>query len=310
MPKIKVIVNPLAGRGYAARVTPLIHSAFAEAGAAYDLVQTTAAGEAIRLAREARDAGYDIIVAVGGDGTSHEVINGMAEGMNGNLVGTLGCIPAGSGNDFAVMSGAPVDITAAVRMILEGKTRIQDLGRVTVDNKVTRYFDNAVGIGFDGVVTVVGKRFKWLRGMALYVPVVLRTIFVDMVPPKVRIDIDGEIIEQTTLMTVICNGPREGGAFLVSPEAKSDDGLFDVVMVETMPRLQMLAMVPRFLAGSHVKDPRCRIQRGTHVVVTSDDPLYLHADGELLTDVAHRVEATMVAARLRIIAPADRASQP
>ena len=308
MPRIKVIVNPLAGRGYAARVTALIERTFGELGADYSLVRTTAPGEAIRLAREARDEGYEVIVAVGGDGTSHEVINGMAEGMGGNLVGTLGCIPAGSGNDFAVMSGAPVDIAAAVRQIVAGKTRIQDLGRVTIDNRVTRYFDNAVGIGFDGVVTVVGKRFKWLRGMALYIPVVLRTIFVDMVPPRVRIEIDGQVIEQTTLMTVICNGPREGGSFLVSPKARTDDGLFDVVMVETMPRLQMLAMVPRFLAGSHVSDPRCRIQQGTHVLVTSEDALILHADGEVLIDVAHRVEAEMVAARLRIIAPADLAT--
>ena len=120
MPKIKVIVNPLAGRGYAARVTPLIRTEFTALGADYSLVETTKAGDAIRLAREARDDGYEVIVAVGGDGTSHEVINGMAEGMNGQVVGTLGCIPAGSGNDFAVMSGAPVDIAAAVRMIVEG----------------------------------------------------------------------------------------------------------------------------------------------------------------------------------------------
>ncbi len=303
MTRIKVIVNPLAGRGYAARLTPLIHSEFAATGADYSLVETTAAGHAIRLAREARDEGYDVIVAVGGDGTSHEVINGMADGMNGNIVGTLGCIPAGSGNDFAVTSGAPTDVRAAVEMIVAGRTRVQDLGRVTVDDKITRYFDNAVGIGFDGVVTVVGKRFKRLRGMALYVPVVLRTIFVDMVPPRVHIDIDGQVFEQTTLMTVICNGPREGGAFMVSPQAKADDGLFDVAMVETMRRLKMLAMVPKFLTGAHVNDPRCRIVRGTKIVVTSDDPLYLHADGELLTDIAHRVQAEMVPARLRIIAP-------
>lgn len=305
MPRIKVIVNPLAGRGYGAQVLPLIHSEFAATGADYSLVQTTVAGEAIRLAREARDDGYDVIVAVGGDGTSHEVINGMAEGMNGDIIGTLGCIPAGSGNDFAVTSGAPTDVRAAVQMIVAGRTRLQDLGRVTIDGRVTRYFDNAVGIGFDGVVTIVGKRFKRLRGMALYVPVVLRTIFVDMVPPRVRIDVDGQVFEQTTLMTVICNGPREGGAFMVSPKAKADDGLFDVTMVETMPRLKMLGMVPKFLTGAHVDDPRCRIVQGKHVVVTSDDALYLHADGELLTDVAHRVEAEMVPARLRIIAPPE-----
>ena len=84
--------------------------------------------------------------------------------------------------------------------------------------------------------------------------------------------------------------------------------LFDVMMVETMPRLQMLAMVPRFLSGTHVNDPRCRIVRGKHVTVTSPDRLYLHADGELLTEYAHKVEATMAAARLRIIAPADGAN--
>ncbi|NLG28612.1 MAG: diacylglycerol kinase family lipid kinase [Chloroflexi bacterium] len=308
MSRIKVIINPIAGRGYAGKVTPLIDREFAAQGADYSLVQTKVAGDAVRLAREARDDGYDVVVAVGGDGTSHEVINGLADGMNGAMLGTIGCIPAGSGNDFAVMSGAPTDIPAAVRMIVEGRTRVQDLGRVTVDDKVTRYFDNAVGIGFDGVVTVVGKRFKRLRGLPLYIPVVLRTIFVDMVPPRVRIDVDGEIFEQTTLMTAVCNGPREGGAFMVSPEAKTDDGLFDVMMVETMPRLQMLAMVPRFLSGTHVNDPRCRIVRGKHVTVTSPDRLYLHADGELLTEYAHKVEATMAAARLRIIAPADGAN--
>ena len=152
---------------------------------------------------------------------------------------------------------------------------------------------------------MVSKRFKRLRGLSLYIPVVLRTIFVDMVPPRVRIDVDGEIFEQAILMTTVCNGPREGGAFMVAPGARTDDGLFDVMMVETMPRLQMLTMVPRFLSGTHVNDPRCRIVRGKHVTVTSPDRLYLHVDGELLTEYAHKVEVKMDAARLRIIAPAD-----
>ena len=303
--KIKVIVNPLAGRGYGGRVSPLIRRYLAELGADFELVHTSGVGDAIHLARQAMNDGFDTIVAAGGDGTSNEVINGMMSAATGPIVGTLGCVPTGCGNDFAVMNGAPTDLEQACRLILAGETRLVDLGRVTFDDRITRYFDNTVGIGFDGLVTMEARKFKRLRGMALYLVVVLKTIFLTMRPPRVEIELDGEVIRQKILMTVIANGPREGGSFLVAPGARHDDGLLDLTIADTMPRLQMLAMVPKFMKGTHIHDRRVATKRTRHVVVSSEDPLYVHVDGEVLCEDAHRVGVTLIPSCLRIIAPAE-----
>jgi len=303
--KIKVIVNPIAGRGLGRRVSPLIRQHLSDLGADFDLVHTSGAGEAIRLAGKALDDGFDTIVAVGGDGTSHEVVNGMMSRSAGPVIGTLGFVPSGCGNDFAVMNDAPVDLQQACAMIVAGNTRLVDLGRVTLDDHITRYFSNTVGIGFDGLVTMETRRYKHLRGMALYLLVVLKTVFLTMRPPRVEIHLDDHVIRQKTLMTVIANGPREGGAFLVAPGAKCDDGLLDLVITDDMPRLQMLQMIPKFIKGTHVRDRRVAMKRGKHVIISSEDPLYIHVDGEILCEEAHRVEATLIPSCLRIIAPAE-----
>jgi YegS/Rv2252/BmrU family lipid kinase len=303
MARIKVIVNPLAGKGYAERISPLIRQHLTNLGADFDLVRTARAGEAITLASQAVDDGFDTVVAVGGDGTSHEVVNGLMLRAHGKVAGTLGCIPAGSGNDFAVMNGAPQDVEAACRVIVEGATRLVDVGQVTIDGRITRFFDNVVGIGFDGLVTMECRKAKRLRGMALYLPVVLKTIFFSMHPPRAEIIYDGETLRQTTLMTCIANGPREGGGFLVAPNARCDDGVFDLLIAETMPKLSMLAMVPRFLKGTHLGHPLVTLKHSKHVVVRSEDPLYAHVDGEILCDQAHHIEARLIPACLRMICP-------
>lgn len=303
MPKIKVIVNPLAGRGYAGRVSPQIAQAFSALQADFDLVHTRRQGEAIALATEALEQGYDTIVAVGGDGTSHEVVNGMLARANGHPVGTLGCIPGGSGNDFAVMAGAPVDIQRACEQIVRGQTRLIDVGRLTVDGHLTRYFDNAVGIGFDGLVTIEARRWRRVRGMALYIPVVLKTILATMRPMRVTVTTDTETLQRDVLMAVACNGPREGGSFKVDPQARMDDGFLNLVLVDAMPRLAMLGMVPRFLKGSHVGDPRVAFRRVRKVQIESPDDLMFHVDGEIIAGGVHRVEVEVVPSCLRVIAP-------
>lgn len=305
MSKIKVIVNPCAGRGYGAKVAPAIRRYFAELGADFDMVHTAGVGHATLLAEQALDAGFDIIVAVGGDGTSHEIVNGMMRHTNGRMTGTLGCIPAGSGNDFAHMNGAPDDPKSACRIIVEGATRNVDVGLVTIDDRIKRYFDNAVGIGFDGLVTIECQKVKFVRGLALYLPVVLKTIFLNMPEPLVEIDCDGEIIRKKAAMTVISNGPREGGGFFVAPGARGDDGHFDLLIANAMSKIGMLGMIPRFLKGTHVGHKDITIKAARHVIVSSADPLYLHVDGEILCPVAHRVEAQIIPGCLRMIAPKE-----
>ena len=207
--RYKVIVNPIAGRGFGARSTPTIQRLLAEQGLDFDLVSTNSPGEAGDLARQAVLDGYDVVVAAGGDGTYHEVINGMAAAYEGTppddgIIGTLGVLPVGSGCDLSYSVGVPCELEAACARLAQGELKIIDLGRVTVDESeqdsgTSRYFDNTVGIGFDGVVTLEGKKFKYLRGMALYLPVVLKTVFVSLKPPRAVIEYEEAPPEAPTL---------------------------------------------------------------------------------------------------------------
>jgi diacylglycerol kinase (ATP) len=186
-----------------------------------------------------------------------------------------------------------------------------DVGRVTIDGKLTRYFDNAVGIGFDALVTIATKKIPNLRGFALYVPAVLKTIFITLSSPTVQLTLDDQMAERSTMMTVVCNGPREGGTFLVAPNALANDGLFDVLTVEKMSRLSMLGLVPRFIKGTHLSHPLIRVERARRIRVESEkEPLYLHADGEILCPQAHTIEIEMLPASLCMVAPTERATCP
>jgi YegS/Rv2252/BmrU family lipid kinase len=320
--RYKVIVNPKAGRGLGARATPTIHRLLSAHGLDFDLAQTTYPGEAVELARRATLDGYDVIVAAGGDGTYQEAINGMAAAHGetapeDGVIGTLGILPVGSGCDFSYTAGVPCDLEDACARLAKGEPRRVDLGRVTVheseqDPGTCRYFDNTVGVGFDGVVTLEGRKVKHLRGMALYLPVVLKTVFVSLKPPRAVIEYEevppdsqqrGPIrrIEKTVLMATICNGQREGGGFYVAPEARNDDGLLDLLLADNLPRLQILGMIPHFMNGTHVDHPSVTMVRSRRITITSPDPLIAHADGEVLCTDGHRIECEIAAQQVRVI---------
>ncbi len=301
MPRLKVIVNPQAGRGYARQISPLICRCLKALSLDFDLVHTNAAGEAIDLAGQAVDEGFDTIVAVGGDGTSHEVINGMMSRANGEAMGVFASIPAGSGNDFASMNGMPADVEAACQIIAEGQVRQVDLGRVTIDGVISRYFNNTIGIGFDGLVVKETRKFRKLRGMLLYLVVVLKTIFLTMRPARSEITYDGQTFRATPIMVVISNGPREGGSFMVAPNARYDDGYFDLIIAETMSRFEVLAMIPRFMKGTHLSHRRIKAIRARHIAIKSEDPLHIHVDGEILCEEAHHVQVEIVPGTLAVI---------
>ena len=309
MPRVKVIVNPKAGRGHTVRATPRVCQCLGELGVDYDLVHTTAAGDAVHLARQALEDGFETIAAVGGDGTAQEVVNGLMTGARENPVGNLACIPTGSGNDFAVMNGVPEDIEGACQLIAGGATRVVDAGQVTIDGGITRYFHNVVGIGFDGLAAKETRKLKHLRGMALYLPVVLKTIFLTLQATQMEVTVDGEESRMAPLMFVVANGRREGGGFLVAPHARSDDGLFDLVIAESMPKLSMLALVPRFLKGTHLSDSRVTTRTARHITITSQAPLHFHVDGEILCEEAHHLDIRMIPGCLRVICP-NAGSEP
>jgi diacylglycerol kinase (ATP) len=300
MQPTKIILNPVAGRGRGARVESELRRYLEAEGLGFDLVHTAGRGHAAELAEQAARDGFELIVAAGGDGTVHEVVNGLMTASGGLEAGTLGIIPIGSGSDFAHTAGVPSDLRAACRRLAHGQVKIVDVGRITMPGRATRYFDNTLGIGFDGVVTVEAVKVKWLRGLALYLPVVLKTVFLSLKVPRVSIEYDGEEMDLPALMVCVANGPREGGGFFVAPQAQPDDGLFDLCITREVSRLAMLGLIPHFMQGTHVDKEPVTMTRARRVTISSPDDLVAHVDGEVLCTDGHQITCEILPRRLRV----------
>lgn len=298
---IKVILNPVAGKGYSGRAEPRIREFLKEAGIDFDLVRTRERGHAIQLAEQAVKDGFETVVAAGGDGTTNEVMNGLIAACNGKIAGTLGLLPTGSASDFMGNVGIPKNLQEACYRLGEKKTRTVDLAMLRIPGEKTRYFDNQLGIGFDAVVTIEAQKFRRLRGMALYLPVVLKTVFLTNKATLVRIEYDGRQIELPTMQISVANGSREGGGFYLAPEAKLDDGYLDLCVVRKINKLTMLRIIPTFMKGTHVKHKATIMKRAKKVTITSTDDMIAHIDGEIICTTGHRIEVEIIPQRLRVL---------
>ncbi|MFW6116124.1 MAG: diacylglycerol/lipid kinase family protein [bacterium] len=282
MGAIKVILNPAAGRGYGNRVEPRLRQCLEAEGINFDLVRTEGPWHATELAERAAKDGFQMIVAAGGDGTANEVINGLMAASQNGTSPRMGVIPAGSGSDFASGIGLPADVEEACHRIARSRSKAIDIGRVTVAGQHSRYFGNVVGVGFDGAVLIETLKIKRLRGLALYLLAVLKTIFLNFEAPMTTVTYDGQEMALPAMLVSVTNGPREGGGFFIAPEAKPDDGLFDVCIAHEVDRLTILRLLPHFLKGTHVDlDPITMVQ-ARQVTISSPEGLVAHVDGEVL----------------------------
>ncbi|MBN1954259.1 MAG: diacylglycerol kinase family lipid kinase [Anaerolineae bacterium] len=294
-----VIVNPTAGRGAAAAVLPRTTRLLKEHGLFFDLVDTERAWHAAELTQEAVAAGYRVVVALGGDGTVNEVINGlMLARQAGHGDAALGLLSIGTGNDFAYGIGAPTDLEANCTALARGWTRTVDIGYA----KGYRYFGNGIGLGFDAAVNMYASRLTRLRGNAVYLAAVLRTILFYYRAPVTLIEGDTWRLERPTLMVSIMNGRRLGGGFLVAPDALPDDGLFDLCMGGKMGRLRMISLVPHFMRGTQTDKPRIVMRRSSRVRLTvRDGAQVVHADGETIATEASHLEVEILPRSLRVV---------
>jgi len=294
-----VIVNPIAGRGAGERVIPRIVRLLREHGLSFDLVRTERPWHAAELARQAVVSGYRTVVAVGGDGTSNEVLNGlMAAREAGEGEAAMGVLCVGTGNDFAYGMGIPLDLEEGCAALARGRTRRVDVGHA----RGFRYFGNGIGVGFDAAVNVVASRLRRLRGFLVYLIAVLRTLLFYYRAPLTRIELDDQTLEQPALMISVMNGRRMGGGFLMTPFSRPDDGLFDLCIGKKMSQLEMLSFVPRFMKGTQVGDPRVTMARSRRVRVTvRDGTQVVHADGETLALDVRELDLEVVPQALRVV---------
>ncbi len=280
--KVKLILNPMADMGRAWKVASALRPIAEEFQGQVTWSGTVYPTHAIELARQAADEGYDMVIAMGGDGTVHEVVNGLMQ-VPAERRPILGVVPIGSGNDFAYSIGIPAKPDKALAHALSGPVSSVDVGRMTDERGRQEYFDNTVGIGFDSIVTIRSHQLPIVKGFLMYLTAVIQTIILNHDPAHVTYETDTASWQDDTLMTVLCNGPREGGGFMIAPDAKNDDGVLEFATIQNMSRMKMFQLVPEFMKGTHTRFKEVRLGSAKTFKMTANRPLYIHADGEIFT---------------------------
>jgi diacylglycerol kinase (ATP) len=303
MRNIRMIYNPESNRGGTYQLAGDLRRLSDEWGGA-DWVGRDFPGTAAFWAAAAAEEGFETVTALGGDGTVHEVANGLLRaGKSGRT--RLGVVPLGSGNDFAAGLGIPLDPFAALRRIFrEGRARPVDAGKITDSCGRSEYWCNALGIGFDAAITIQSRTIPWLRGFPMYFAAVLKTIVLKYDRPMITLDVDGTAQSGRFLMLTIGNGTREGGGFRTTPDAEMDDGLLDYLLVDPIPRLRMLRLIPEVMRGTHVCFPEAHMGRFRNLHLRSDTALPIQADGEMFAPYAadvREIEVQIVPDALQVI---------
>jgi YegS/Rv2252/BmrU family lipid kinase len=297
MTTAKIIVNPYAGRWKAREAIADIERTCRQIGLDYELAPTECPGHAIELARDAALAGYTPVVAVGGDGSISEVVNGLVQAAGDAAAGPLGIIPLGTADDFADMVGLEKGIETACRVIHAGHTRPIDVGCVN-----GRFFDNNSAVGLEPMVNTIQERISWIKGVPRYLVSAIRAILSHK-PWHMRLTWDDGEYEGPTTLVSVGNTPRTGGVFWMTPYASPDDGYLDFVFGGDLGRIQLMRLLPTTFDGSHIDRPEVTWTRTTRLTIDCDPPTPIQADGELFDRSATHIEYSILPGKLQVIVP-------
>jgi diacylglycerol kinase (ATP) len=304
MARYKLIVNPTSGRGAGELAIPGIEKQMRELGLQFELVRTERPWHAVELAEQAVKDGFDVVVAVGGDGTANEVLNGLMQAKTaGTGKAAMGVLGVGRGNDLAFGFGIPHELESGCRNLAKDNRRMVDVGKVTGGLYPRgRYFGNGVGIGFDAVVGFEALKMKRLKGFLSYIVAAMKTIFLYFHAPIVQIQTDGETSILPTLMVSVMNGRRMGGGFMMAPQAVPDDGLFDLCIASEVGKVKIFGLIPRFMKGTQAGHKAIKTGRTAKISVTAmEGVLPAHSDGETLCVDGKRLDLEILPKQIEII---------
>ncbi len=290
--KTFIILNPASSKGKAVELQEKIRSGFKKLNMDYHMHISKSTGDLIDAARKSLGDGYSNYIAVGGDGTIHDLVNALAEtGKN------IGVIPAGSGNDISNNLGLPSDIESCLGMIKKCHIKKMDLG--LINNKY--YYLCIAGSGFDSCVNDLANNTKLpIKGAARYTYSVYKTL-ITFRSKKFIISYDGNSREIPGMMIAASNLASYGGGMKITPDADPQDGLFDICIIKRMKKLHFVKIFPKVYEGKHVTDSHVEIFRTSAFKLDSDYNFSVFADGEYICKLPATFK--IVPKRLNFIVP-------
>jgi len=282
MDRFFAIVNPAAGGGRSAKLAGPALARLREQGLQIDVIASTGPGHAVQLAREAYNQGYRRFLAVGGDGTAHEILNGVFAGRASLERIALGFLPLGTGNSFLrdfTKDGA----AASMQALLEKRQRPVDLMRLTHATGEIYSF-NLLSVGFTAdVAAITNRRFKPFGHLGYLLGVFVRVVQLRRRAFALRCDDDKEWDERRSLFLTFNNSKYTGGTMLIAPNADSTDGLIEFVRWGPIGRLGLLRMLPRLYDGTHIAHPLASRRAVRRVEFKPGAPVDVMIDGEVAT---------------------------
>jgi diacylglycerol kinase (ATP) len=298
-----LLANPTAGRGRAAALVEPVRAALHAAGLDVLLLVGRSAAESVALARAAVADGVSAVVAVGGDGLVHWVVQALA----GTGV-PLAVVPAGTGNDFAAVLACPRDVARMAAAVAAGRYAEIDAGLAVPDappgagaagQPEGRWWTGVLCAGFDSAVNERANQMRWPRGPRRYDLAVFAELSA-LRPRHLVLTADGRRQEHEVTLVAVGNGPQYGGGMRICPGAQLDDGLFDVTVVGPLSRAELVRLKPRLRTGRHVEHPSVQVIRARNVRLESPNVI-AYADGERLAPLP--VTLTCVPSALRVVLP-------
>jgi YegS/Rv2252/BmrU family lipid kinase len=293
------LVNPASDNGATGKRWPELAHRAARLGLSGETLFSERPGHLIELAASAVDRGATLVVAVGGDGTLNEVVNGIAQKDV-----DLATIPLGTGMDFVRTYGIPTKFDDAVRVALDGETRTIDAGRVRYrtwgGDEAERWFANVGSVGMSGAVAQRANGMsKALGGKATFFYALTR-VFLEWENTDVTVKLDDGERRGRMHDVIVANGVWHGGGMMLAPEARPDDGLFDVVFIGDVSKVDFLTTAPKIYKGKHVAHPKVEVVRSAHVDVDAAEHLPIEVEGEQVGTTPAAFEVVPGALRVRV----------
>ena len=299
-----VILNPHAGSGRGKKDKELLEQLLSKNGFRFTLAVSEFPKHTIQLTVQAIENGYRDLIVAGGDGTLNEVVNGIySQSICSPSEITVGVIPVGTGNDWIKTFGVPNQYEEAIKILINGETILQDIGRVMYSensHSKTCYFANMAGFGFDAMVAQKTNQMKdkGRKGISLYLQA-LGVSFFKYKTFRTKIVIDDQEINDFIFLASIGIGKFNGGGMMLAPDADPTNGIFQVTIIRKVGLFAVLRNLAGLYNGTFVKDPRVSVHHARRVSISSEKNISGEADGEILGD--NKFEIDMVSQKLSVI---------